>query len=209
MQLEPAAGRFQVNPDRVLTIKVGSDAASASDSSRQQHGSGGSHPAITKLIVEPTGDPSFDLLPISETTFVRRDANIKYELVRNATGAVDTIRVVTPGGANEAKRIAADTLVPSELLLAGRLPEAIEGYRKIKREQPANVSVDESRLNNLGYVLMRQKKLPKPSRFLSSMWSSIRHRPMSTTVWVSLHENGDKELGMQTIKVVKAESTLC
>jgi tetratricopeptide (TPR) repeat protein len=200
-QLESAAGRFQVNPDRVLTIKVGSDAASASESSRQQHGSGGSHPAITKLIVEPTGDPSFDLLPISETTFVRRDANIKYELKRNATGAVDTIRVVTPGGANEAKRITADTLVPSELLLAGKLSDAIEGYRKIKREQPANVSVDESRLNNLGYVLMREKKLPEA---IAIFKLNVEFYPASSNVYDSLGEaymnNGDKELAIANYK---------
>jgi CubicO group peptidase (beta-lactamase class C family) len=200
-KLEAAAGRFQVNPDRVLTIKVGSDAASASESSRQQHGSGGSHPAITKLIVEPTGDPSFDLLPISEKTLVRRDANIKYELVRNATGAVDTIRVVTPSGANEAKRIAADTLVPSELLLAGKFSEAIEGYKKIKREQPANVSVDEGRLNNLGYVLMRQKKLPEA---IAIFKLNVEFYPASSNVYDSLGEaymnNGDKELAIANYK---------
>lgn len=202
-QLAAAAGRFQVNPDRVLTIKAESDsAASASQSSRQQHGSSGAHPAITKLIVEPTGDPAFDLLPISETTFVRRDANIKYELVRNAAGAVDTIRLITPdGGNNEGKRISADSLVPSEFLLAGKIPEAIEGYRKIKREQPDNVSVEENRLNNIGYILMRQNKLPQA---LAIFKLNVEFYPAAWNVYDSLAEaymnNGDKELAIANYK---------
>ena len=201
--LEAAAGRFQINPDRVLTIKVGSDAlaGASQQSSRQQQGSDVARPAIAKLIVEPTGDPAFDLLPISETTFVRREANVKYELVRNATGGVNTIRLITPGGSNEIKRISADTLVPSELLLAGRVPEALDGFRKIKREKPDNVSVSESRLNNMGYLLMRQKKLAEAIEIFKL---NVEFYPNEWNVYDSLGEaymnNGDKELAIANYK---------
>ena len=202
-QLEGAAGRFQVNPDRVLTIKVGtvSAASGSPQSSPQQQGSGVSPSVIRKLIVEPTGDPAFDLLPISETTFVRRDAPLKYELVRNAAGAVDSIRVISPGGSNEIKRISADTVVPSELLLAGKVSEALDGYRKIKREQPENVSVSEDRLNNLGYVLMRQQKLAEAIEIFKL---NVEFYPNAWNVYDSLGEaymnKGDKELAIANYK---------
>jgi CubicO group peptidase (beta-lactamase class C family) len=197
--LEAAAGRFQVNPDRVLSIKVAS--AALTGSSQQQQGSDVARPASAKLIAEPTGDPAFDLLPISETTFVRRETNVKYELVRNATGGVDTIRLITPGGSNEIKRISPDALVPSELLLAGRVSEALDGYRKIKREKPDNVSVSESRLNNLGYVLMRQQKLTEAIEIFKL---NVEFYPKEWNVYDSLGEaymnHGDKDLAIANYK---------
>ena len=57
-------GRYQVNPDLVLTIK----------------NEGG------KLVASPTGDREFELLPISDTTFIRRDSNNKYNFVRSEGG---------------------------------------------------------------------------------------------------------------------------
>jgi CubicO group peptidase (beta-lactamase class C family) len=201
--LEAVAGRFQINPDRVLTIKVASDALTGTSqkSSRQQQGSDVARPAIAKLIVEPTGDPAFDLLPISETTFVRRETNVKYELVRNSTGGVDTIRLITPGGSNEINRIAADALVPSELLLAGKVSEALDGFRKIKREKPDNVSVSESRLNNIGYVLMRQRKLTEAIEIFKL---NVEFYPNEWNVYDSLGEaymnKGDKELAIANYK---------
>ena len=200
-KLEGFAGRFQVNPDRVLTIKIGVNPLDLvaiklpgpTPKPRPEN--------LVKLIVEPTGDPAFDLLPISETTFVRREANVKYELVRNAAGGVDTIKLITPGGSSEIKRISADTLVPSELLLAGKVSEALDGFRKIKREKPDNVSVSESRLNNLGYLLMRQKKLTEAIEIFKL---NVEFYPNEWNVYDSLGEaymnNGDKELAIANYK---------
>ncbi len=200
-KLEAAAGRFQVNPDRVLTIKVGVNPLDLAN----QRPPGPTAPLLannlTKLIVEPTGDPTFDLFPISETTFVRRETNVKYELVRNAAGAVDAIRLITPGGSNEIKRISADVLVPAELLLAGKVPAALEGYRKIKREQPNNASVSEDRLNNLGYGLMRQQKLAEAIEIFKL---NVEFYPNAWNVYDSLGEaymnKGEKELSIANYK---------
>lgn len=200
-KLEAAAGRFQVNPDRVLTIKVGANPVDPVNLRL----SGPTPPPradnLTKLIVEPTGDPAFDLFPISETTFVRRETNVKYELVRNAAGAVDAIRLITPGGSNEIKRISADVLVPNELLLAGKVPAALEGYRKIKREQPDNASVSEDRLNNLGYGLMRQQKLAEAIEIFKL---NVELYPNAWNAYDSLGEaymnKGEKELAITNYK---------
>ncbi|MDQ3473492.1 MAG: beta-lactamase family protein, partial [Acidobacteriota bacterium] len=201
-KFEGYQGRFQVNPDRVLTIKVAPHVVETP----VQRSVSGSPPATrgtesAKLVVEPTGDPAFDLLPISETTFVRRDANFKYEFVRNAAGSVDMIRVNSPGGGNELKRISADAFVPSELLLAGKVAEALDGYRKIKREKPDNVSVSEDRLNNLGYVLMRQQKLTEAIEIFKL---NVEFYPNAWNVYDSLGEaymnKGEKELAIANYK---------
>ena len=96
-KLKDFTGRFQVNPDRVLTVT-------------NQNG---------KLIAQPTGDPEFELLPISETTFVRREANIKYEFTRGSAGTnggatngngtggsvstIESIQITGGGGTNRGK----------------------------------------------------------------------------------------------------------
>jgi CubicO group peptidase (beta-lactamase class C family) len=194
-KLEDYTGRFQVNPDRVLTVA-------------NQNG---------KLTAQPTGDQPFELLPISETTFVRRDADLKYEFlpsVVNPAGtnggnggsvatvrSIDSVRVTGENGLSEIKRISAGTLVPFELLLAGKIPDAVEGYRKIKKEQPANTSVDEARLNNLGYTLMREKKLPEA---LALFILNVEFYPKAWNTYDSLGEaymtNGDKELAIANYK---------
>ena len=136
-RLDQYAGRFLVNPDRVLTI------------SNQNR----------KLIMTPTDGLALELLPISETTFIRRDADIKYQFAgSNGSGPVDSLIIVAGDRTNQAKRIGAETLIPYELLVSGKIEDAMAGYRKIKEDQPKNVSVAEDRLNNLGYTLLRLKK---------------------------------------------------
>lgn len=191
-------GRFQVNPDRVLKVT-------------NQNG---------KLIAQPTGDPEFELLPISETTFVRRDANIKYEFKRSKPGSgganggatigdgtngsmamIESIQITGGGGTNAAKRISADTLVPFELLMSGKTSEALAAYRRIKNESPNNVSVEENRINILGYTLMRQNKLADA---IAIFKLNVEFYPNAWNPYDSLAEaymtNGEKELAIANYK---------
>ena len=64
--------------------------------------------------------------------------------------------------------ISADTLIPYEMLMTGKVAEALEGYRRIKKEKPDANVVAEARLNTLGYTLMRQNKLPEAIAILQS-----------------------------------------
>jgi CubicO group peptidase (beta-lactamase class C family) len=181
-------GRFQINPDRVLTITpitVGSK---------------------TLLQAQPTGDPAFELLPISETTFVRRDTTLKYNFVRkteatNGSAAPVEMEIVGQAGATPTKRLTAEQLVPYEMLLAGKIAEAIEGYRKIFKDAPRNVTVAENRLNNLGYGLLQQKKLPEAIALLKL---NVEFYPNAWNVYDSLAEaymtNGDKKLAIANYK---------
>jgi hypothetical protein len=189
-KLEAFTGRFQVNPDRVLTLKT--------DTSGNK----------TRLLAYPTADQEFELLPVSETTFIRRSSSIKYEFVRSApndgaspTAGFTSIRLILPGGGGEAKRISADTLVPYEMLIAGKVSEAIEGYRKIKQQTPQNVSIQENRINGLGYNLLQQNKL---SEAIVLFKLNVEFYPKSSNVYDSLAEaymtNGEKALAIENYK---------
>lgn len=178
-KLDEYVGRFQVNPDRVLTV-------TKEDS---------------RLYAEPTEAPRVELLPLSEISFIRRDQNIQYTFVKNTAGKVDSIQIRFPGGASQAMRIFGDTQIPYEMLMAGKVVEALEGYRRIKKEKPDANVVAEARLNTLGYTLMRQNKLPEA---IAIFKVNVELYPNSWNVYDSLGEaymaNGDKELAITNYK---------
>jgi CubicO group peptidase (beta-lactamase class C family) len=178
-KLDSYAGRFLVNPDRVLLIN--------------REGN--------KLFAQPTGDPKFELLPISESEFVRRDQNVRYHFVRNAAGQLEALKLVMNNNQASAPLIAKEALVPYELLMAGKTDEAIEAYRKIKREQPNANVVAEPRLNGLGYSLMGQQKFAEAIAILKI---NAELYPQSSNVYDSLGEaymmSGNKELAIVNYK---------
>lgn len=187
-------GRYLVNPDRVLTLT-------------NENG---------KLIAYPTADRQFELLPTSETTFIRRESNLKYNFVRNgsggatatvgdgavnAAGTFSAIQIQVPDNIVEARRITAETFVPFELLVAGKVDEAMNRYRKIKQEKPDNASISEQRLNGLGYTLMQQKKMPEA---IAIFKLNVELYPDAWNTYDSLGEaymnNGDQELAIANYK---------
>lgn len=178
-KLQSYVGRYQVNPDRVLTLKSEGN----------------------KLMMYPTGDPVVELLPISETQFVRRDANVRYEFVKSEDGGVKSINLITGGGTGSAQRIASDTLVPFELLTSGKIEEAVAAYRAIKSKQPDNASISENRLNTVGYTLLRQKKFAESIALLKL---NVEFYPESWNAYDSLGEaymeSGDKAQAITNYK---------
>ena len=189
-KLKDYEGRYQVNADRVANIKV-------------EDG---------KLIAYPTGERKFEMLPISETTFVRRESPLKFTFVRGATGgaasgngaapdAVIAIQVQGPASDSEAKRLDANTFVPFEFLLAGKLEEAMAGYRRLKKETPDNPMVSEERLNTVGYAFMRQKKMAEA---IAVFKINVELYPNSWNTYDSLGEaymnNGDNALAIENYK---------
>jgi CubicO group peptidase (beta-lactamase class C family) len=178
-KLDAYAGRFLVNPDRVLTI------------SRQG----------SKLYAQPTADPQFELLPISDSEFARRDQNVRYRVVRNAGGQIEALKLVSNDSQVQANLISKETQVPYELLLAGKTEEAIEAYKKIKREKPNINVVAEERLNTLGYTLLREKKIAEA---IAIFKVNVELYPQSSNVYDSLGEaymvSGNKELAIFNYK---------
>jgi len=180
-KLDSYVGRYLINPDRALTIKRDT--------------------GNSKLIVEPTGEPNFELLPISETTFVRRDTPTKYQFIVGNPNTKDGIKLEGNFGTAEAPRIPADQLVPYELLMAGKTDEALAAYRRIKESSPTNASVAQGRLNNLGYSLMRQKRLAEAVTIFKL---NVEFYPKDFDVYDSLGEafmtKGDKALAIENYK---------
>ena len=178
-KLDEYAGRFQVNPDRILTIA-------------REEG---------KLIATPTGDNKFELLPVAESTFIRREQNIRYTFVKG-TGGVSELQLSFAGGAGStAPKVSAEMLIPYEHLTAGNIEKALEGYRQIKKEKPDNASVTQGRLNSLGYSFLRQKKLPEAIAYFKL---NVEFYPSSSGVYDSLAEaymaQGEKELAVANYK---------
>jgi len=178
-KLNAYTGRFMVNPDRVLTVTTNAG----------------------KLYAEPTAAPKFELLPISENEFLRKDAEITYTFVKGSSESIDRLRLKFPEGGGEAPRIAADVLVPYELLMAGKIDEAIEGYKKIKKEKPSNNVVQEARLNDLGYSLLQSNKFA-PAIAIFKL--NVELYPDSANTYDSLGEaymaSGQKDLAVTNYK---------
>ena len=178
-KLDEYTGRFKVNPDRILTI------------ARE----GG------KLFAQPTGDPKFELLPVSEGTLIRRDQPVKYRFSTGTTIRHELLIELPNGNRQSAPRVAADDLVPSEHMFAGNIEKALAAYRQIKKETPNNVAVTEGRLNTLGYTFLRAKKLPEAIAYFKL---NAEFYPNSFNVYDSLGDaymaNGDKELAIANFK---------
>jgi CubicO group peptidase (beta-lactamase class C family) len=178
-KLDSYTGRFKVNPDRIITVV-------------NEEG---------KLIARPTADNKFELLPIADGTFIRRDQNIKYTFVSGAAGA-SQIEIALPGGETiAAPKVSAEALIPFEMLMAGNIDKALEKYRQIKKDRPDAAAVSEPRINGLGYGFLRAKKLPEAIAYFKL---NAELYPNSWNVYDSLAEaymvNGDKELAIANYK---------
>lgn len=178
-KLDEYTGRFRVNPDRVLTIA-------------REEG---------KLFATPTADPKFELLPVADGTFIRRDQAVKYTFVKTATDVTGLQLSPARGPALTAAKVSAETLIPYEHLTAGNISKAVEAYRLIKKENPNNAAVSESRLNSLGYNFLRAKKLPEAFAYFKL---NVEFYPNSWNVYDSLGDaymaNGEKELAIANYK---------
>ena len=184
-KLEMFIGRYRLYPDRVLTMKV--DPATSG---------GGS-----KLVAYPTIGAPFELVPFSETTFVRRGSPLKYEFMKGDASTFTAVRIIGPNGAANAPRISADELTPFEMLTSGKVAEAWERYRQIKKDTPNSPSVNEGRLIGDGYNLVQEGKLAEGIALLKV---AIDLYPKSNTAYDVLADayetNGQKDLAIEMYK---------
>lgn len=172
-RLSSYAGRYLVNPDRVLSVTF----------------EGG------RLFAQTTQGAKAELFPISETTFVRQDANIRATFAPAAEGTPAKVTLAGGNSTSDAPRVPDDAPpIPYELLQAGKVEEAVAAYRRIGKERPDNVAVSEQRLNALGYELLRAKKTRES---LAVFALNAELYPQSFNVYDSLAdayaEGGEKE----------------
>jgi tetratricopeptide (TPR) repeat protein len=100
-----------------------------------------------------------------------------------------------------AKRIGAQTILPYQLLEADRYEEALAAYRDLKRENPDDQSVSESRLNRMGYTYLGREEL---DRALSAFKINVALYPDSWNCYDSIGEaymqRGENDLAIESFK---------
>jgi CubicO group peptidase (beta-lactamase class C family) len=180
--LDPLAGRYQFNGDEGFSLVV--------------RGS--------RLVASQNTPDAFELLPLSRDVFVRKDREARYQVERAGSGgAVSGIRVVSGAEGTLAKRVGDDARLPSQDLAAGRIDEALAGYRRLFSSNPADPGIAEARLNNMGYRLAAERELGKAVaviRLNSELY------PSSSNVWDSLAEmslaTGDRARALEASRKV-------
>ncbi|HEX8187051.1 MAG TPA: serine hydrolase [Pyrinomonadaceae bacterium] len=178
-RLAAHAGRYLVNPDRVLSVTL----------------EGG------RLFAQPTQGAKSELFPVSETTFVRQDAPLRLTFVPEAPGAPARVTITGGNNTSDAPRLSPGETIPYELLQAGKADEAVAAYRRIRKEQPDSPSVSEQRLNALGYELLRAKR-PRESVAVFALNAELY--PQSFNVYDSLADayaqGGDREQAIKNYR---------
>ncbi len=126
----------------------------------------------------------FELLPVSKSTFVRRDEDTRYAFGPRADGGAE-LRIEGSAKTRVAPRISPGTRSPAEDLEAGRLDEALAGYQRLRAANPADPAVAESRLNQLGYSFLEKKQ---PTQAIAVFRLNTQLYPESANTWDSLGE---------------------
>jgi len=133
------AGRYMLHADQVVTISISSEAK--------------------RLFIDDAFVGRRELFPISSTTFVRTESPGEFSFAADAEGSVTGIVLLLRGEEKKTlKRLDRDYKAPSEMLTEGKFDEAVEAYRKLKKEKPKDEAISERRLNRIGYHLLGRKK---------------------------------------------------
>jgi CubicO group peptidase (beta-lactamase class C family) len=174
-ELAAFAGRYRLSSDNVLVMRLEDD----------------------KLLGKTSDGPEFELVPVSNNEFVRRDSVTRYIFEHAKTGDSRAVTLSGLRGEEVARRLPADFKTPLELLLAGETEAAVQAYKEIREKDPKDPAVDENRLNSLGYSFLLDKKLGEA---IAVFKLNVELYPGSWNVYDSLAEaymnNGDKELAI-------------
>jgi CubicO group peptidase (beta-lactamase class C family) len=113
-----------------------------------------------RLYARVTFSDIVEIAPIGKNKCLRTDAAVEYEFAADP-GNGQILRVIRRKGDQEKvyERQADDFIVPGELLMRGELGKAMEGYRKLKEQNPFDPMINGFRLLNLAHFLMQQFKV--------------------------------------------------
>ena len=142
-------------------------------------------------------DAQFELLATSDGSFIRMDSDVSYVFGPPSDGRSSLVTFESPHDRRSVQRIPDDEMVPLEFLLDGKTAEATRGYKEIARKNPGDESVNEARLNNLGYRFLGQDKFAEA---IAVFTLNADLYPKSWNVYDSLGEaymkSGNKELAI-------------
>ncbi len=156
-QLHKLAGRYRFGSDVMLVVTAGRGV----------------------LKVQPLLGEAFDLYPVESGDFVRLDPATRFTF--DAAGVTSKTLFSEQTGI----RVTAAEQVPLQLLLAGKVELALDGYRKLKQLDASDPAIAELRLNDLGYELAQRF----PDKSLAIFKLNAELYPESANAWDSLAES--------------------
>jgi CubicO group peptidase (beta-lactamase class C family) len=182
VQLNSLEGRYLMSADNALTIERKADHLSGHE----------------------TGFDRFDLFPISETEFIRRDRRVTYSFSRDGGGKADRVSLHADADLQTAARSTDGRKIPLELLLDGEYDRALEAYRELKTSNPDDPAIKEERINMLGYRLMWDRRTKSA---VDIFRVNVQLYPESYNVYDSLGE-GYMELGETELAIKNYEESI-
>jgi CubicO group peptidase (beta-lactamase class C family) len=169
-------GRYMVDSNRTLTVSL----------------EGG------RLMGKETGEPVFELMPISAAEFIRLEAPVTYTFADGKGAPSGGVALKSSRGTRTAPRAAEGFKAPADWLEAGDTARAIEGYRALWKKDPKDPNVAEGRLNSAGYSLLEDKKTAEA---IALFKLNVELYPDSWNAYDSLGEaymkNGEKALAVE------------
>lgn len=180
--IENFEGRYRVSVDEVMTVVAEK---------------GG-------LVLENPSDGRIEAFPVAQREFIAPEAGAKVTFILNDKGVATELEIRGEGRFRKAKRILDDYIAPYEYVLKGDYSRALEGYRRLMKAPRYRIYVSESRLNKLGYDLLRQKEYDKA---ISLFRINMKLYPESANVYDSLAE-AYMEKGDKTNAIKYCEITL-
>jgi len=127
-----------------------------------------------------------EIFPIAENEFINIYSGSRFTFNIGKDKKPDELIIIMNNGRRQsASRILDNYKPPYEYLLAGEVAEAIDIYRKIKKEEPRNRMVRESRFNQLGYTLLGKKEFEKA---IALFKLNVEIYPRSANTYDSLAE---------------------
>ncbi len=155
-QLRRIYGRYRFGTDQVLTVTPSHDGLKAQT-----------------LLGE-----AFELIPLEGGDFLRVDPPARYAF--DATGVISK----SAAGEESGLRIPSGETTPLQLLLQGKTDAALSGYRQLYKQDAKDPALNELRLNDIAYELLKQS----PEQALAMFRLNVEFYPDSLNTWDSLAE---------------------
>jgi CubicO group peptidase (beta-lactamase class C family) len=173
--LDRYTGRYRVHSDAVISVRRDGD----------------------RMLVKRTGQPETRVFPIAKQTLVVRGRNEKYIFAQDGEGPAHQVIFDLNGEAAPAPRIHGEYSAPFDVLEAGDIPGAVAAYRRLWAEEPRSPGLTESRLNVLGYTLLRVEKVDEAVAIFKL---NVEFYPEAANTYDSLGEaymtRGDTDLAI-------------
>lgn len=140
-----------------------------------------------KLMVVNNVEAPIELIKVGSNTYVIRNKEYTIKFVQNTkTGKSELLQILPDGMVRSGNpKMNSDEKTPLELVLEGNFDQGVIAYQHAKVETPNHEFHSENYLNEIGYVMLRQKNYKKA---IDIFRVNIALYPKSENVYDSLGE---------------------